>query len=97
MELPRNTGAASSGNVANNPVIPVVTEDTPGYYVFRSTSDEAEETLPTPVANSTTTSSNNEDNVQDQQEVAVSPLSQDVANTAVTCPQTDIDDEQRLS
>ena len=89
----QSTGAASSGNVANNPVIPVVTEDTPGYYVFRPTSDEAEENLTTPAANSTTVSSSNEDNVQDQREGQ--PMRQDVANTAVICPQTDTDDERR--
>ena len=89
----QNTGAGSSGNVANNPVIPVVTEDTPGYYVFRSTSDEAEENLTTPAANSTTVSSNNEDNVQDQREGQ--PMRQDVASTAVICPQTDADEERR--
>ena len=83
---------------------PVVTGETPGYYVMRPTSDEAEETLTTPAANSTATSSDDEVNVVIESETNLVYLPeenrvvrrQDLIDANVICTQPDIDDERRF-
>ena len=79
---------------------PAVTEETPGYYVMRPTSNEAEETLTTPAANSTVNSSDNEENVQGVVEsvtnLVLIPGEGRVVHRNVICTEPDIDDERRL-
>ena len=120
----QNTGATSSGNVANtivnpleqavrdviNDVIreadnsPAGTEETPGYYVMRPTSNEAEENRVTPAANSTVSSSDDEPDVVIESETNWVYLPeenrvvrrQDLIDANVICTQPDIDDERRF-
>ena len=83
---------------------PVVTGETPGYYVMRPTSDEAEENLATPAANSTVTSSDDEVDVVIESETNLVYLPeegrvvhrQDLIDVNAICTQPGIDDERRL-